>query len=452
MKRREFIIGATGSASMLLLNGAKAAPCPPPSFAGVPAVCPISTDSPEWVQTAIDNGWQPGEWLAVSGSSPTTGYGLSPTNTLLDVNSAGDSESQLDEGFIHSWTGATLASGHREYGTYIMGPGGSHGNYSKGTIYLFDLGTRTWEEVAGADNSGLNQSLGEYNSGRAITNHSASWPFYDSFRNEMAYPKGWGDPTSGSDQFPAPYGHGLDLAAVDSNGYSDSHWRRYPELTGITSSQLTGLGQQCGCAWDESRRKVWLLSANNSSSSTGVCASYDSAANSWTVHERHWSVFLHSAFAIDPIRDILVIPDGGTFDKIRLFDLKNPDTRLSGPTSTDSLWSAIQTGSGIPSDTSQWGWEWSSALGGFVMHKWGAGANTVKLAKYAGGGSSLQSGVNSDYTLNWSTLTAGSNAVSVPARVSGGSFKKFRLATWGNIEVAFFVPGSARSVYAFRVS
>lgn len=407
---------------------------------------------PSWVTTAISNGWGVGMWAAISGSSPS--YGLSATNTLLSVNTAGDNVSTLDEAFLHSWTGAAFCSGHRAFGTYIMGPGGSHNNYGKGTVYLFDLNTRTWEEVAGQASGSIDQTFGEWPGGRPARNHDNYWPFYDSYRNEYCFPKGWGDPTSGSDQYPIAYGHGFDLDAYDSSGPSDSHWRRYPQLTGITGSggvspsgQYNGLAQQCGGAWDSSRNAFWMVAANNSDSSSGLVAKYDSAANTWTVYAQQYSVFLHAAYAIDPIRDVLVMPDG-IFGVVRCLNLASPNTRYLAATGTSSLWTATNQGT-VPG-FGQIGWKWSTALNGFLYYSWGA-STTVRLASYVSGGT-FNAGSNTNYTLGWSTLTSGSNAVTPPSQVSGGAFSKFQLCRWGSQEVAIFYPRTDGAMYAFRVN
>jgi len=425
----------------LFLLGACGAPAPAPS------------EPPPWVSQAISKGWKPGQWLAISGSNPTNGYGLTPTNTLASVNTAGDSAQDLTHHFITSWTGAALCIGHRSYGTYMMGPGGNHNNYDKGTTYLFDLETREWEEVAGEDTSGFDPSspYGEYNSGRPVTNHSAWWPFYDSYRNEFAYPRGWGSPISGSDQYPKPYGHGLDLASYDTKGYSDKLWRRYPKLDGLTADELNGLCVQCGGAWDESRNSFWLVAAHNSLSASGIVARYSSVDNAWTLYEKQWCVFLGSAYAIDPIRDVLTMPGSYQNGRIYCLSLSKPNERYQEPRSTSALWVAQESGA-RPENYGQIGWHWSKARNGFIYYDWHSPA-TVRLASYVSGGT-FKAGQQTDYRLEWSVITSPDNSVVPTAKPSAGGnvYSKFQLARWGSVEIAFFYPRADGAMYAFRVS
>ena len=426
---------------------------------------PETPVAPAWVTTAITHGWAVGEWLAISGENPTSGYGLTATNTIADAASVGTAD-DFQQSLIDSWTGGAYCYGHRSHGVFVMGPAGNHGGIGGtvfGAVMLFDLATRTWEEVCGPDSSGTSdtsEGFGEYISGRPIGNHSAWWPYYDSFRNEFAIPKGWQDPASGSDQWPTKWGHGLNLSSYDDDGYSDSLWRRFGQavpVTGtvdssgnVTGGDLRGLAAQAGGVWDSSRNCYWAMGAHNSFSDSGFVARYDSALDTWTAYSAQWCAFVYSAFAIDPVRDVLVMATNNLGGVLQCLDLANPDVRYQGATTTNALWSATEQGT-PPSDYGQWGWEWSDAMGGFVQYDWNESQTNVRLASYVSGGS-LQAGVQTDYTVAWSSLLAGTNAVTPPEPTAAGCFSKFRLAKWGDTEIAFFPPRADGAVYAFRVN
>lgn len=457
MKRREFIVSAAGALGATAFDRALAGALPnPPANLIVDGGSQLNiaykaSDAPPWVNTAVSKGWAVGDWLAISGSAPTPGYGFTATNSVEDVATQ-PIPGGFEDAFIHAWNGAALCPGHRAYGVYMMGPGGAHNEYDRGDMFMFDLETRAWEQVAPPDTSGYDPSttFGEYNDGAPVGNHSAWWPFYDSNRNEFCLPRGWGDPMSGSDQYPKPYGHGFGLSGYDRSGYAPSMWRRYPQLSGLTPSQLNdGLSQQCGGAWDEARKSYWLLSANNSFSSSGIVARYDSSANTWTTYTPQWCIFLGSAYAIDPVRDVLVMLTMNS-DPIRCLDLKNPSERYQSPTSTSALWTAQETGGSKPSNYIECGWEWSDAHQGFIYYCWDS-PSRVKLAQYAGGGS-FAAGSQTDYALNWSDISVGNNGITPPGQVSAGSYSKFRLAKWIGIEIAFFCPRTSGAMYAFRVT
>jgi hypothetical protein len=459
MKRRDFVVSATSAAGLALVGRAHGAPCPPTlgiigGSAEPPLTCPASTEAPPWARDAISGGWNVGEWLAISGPTPTSGYGLSATNTLQSVATA--PVGALEDALIHAWNGGTLCHGHRNFGVYMLGPAGAHNQYDRGDMYMFDLETRRWEQVAPPNTSySVGNQFGEYNNGAPLTNHTVFFPFYDSHRNEHALPKGWGSPSGGSDTYPIPYGHGFSLSAYDGSGYSPAQWRRYPRLDTLSGSggagpseQMAGLGAQCGGCWDEVRKSYWLVGAHNSISTSGLVAKYDSVANAWTEYAQQFSVYLLGSYAIDPVRDVLVMPGGMDQFAQSLFclSLANPNARRQ----TNRLWEAVEQGT-PPSTYAELGWVWSPGRNGFLCYDWWGSRTQVKLARYVSGGN-FTAGQNTDYTLAWSNLLAASNAVSPPAVKSAGAFSRFRLARWGATEIALFTGNITGPVYAFRVT
>jgi hypothetical protein len=420
-----------------------------------------NTTPPAWATSAISAGWAVGTWARISGPGPS--HGLPATNTCWDVaDQNGTWPSNFDNGLFQAWNGAVLNHGHRDYGTMMLGPGGAHNEYGRGDVYLFDLGTRTWEEVAPPNTSGMpapsSNPYGEYNDGVPIKNHCGRWGFYDSYRNEFAYPKGWASPTSGSDQYGRKFGHGFDLSGYDSSGYSSAQWRRYPSLdminiTGVESPtnhmwslEMGGVGTIHGCVWDEGRNSVWMLAAHYSSGNN-FFARYDSPRNKW-VRYAGQQTCLTGTGAVDPIRDVLACP--ATYG-IALCQLSSANRRRSG-TGGSAFWYATETGTEKPSSHGMCGWEWSEALDGFIYFRSSADPAKVKLAKYVSGGlDPFPIGTNpADYTLNWTSLLSGSNTIVPPQK--SYSYSRFRLAKWGDTEIGFWLCGATEAVYAFRVN
>ena len=418
---------------------------------------PGTTLAPEWVEDAIDAGWAVGDWLAISGSSPTSGYGLTATNTPYGASTTSAGSATFQNWMIAAWNGGVLAHDVGNYGTYVLGPAGAHNEGGDGSMLGFDIETRTWTEVVPPNSSGLASSgFGEYNDGAPVGNHSACWYFYDSYNQRWAMPMGWEDPGSGSDTGRSAYGHALDLKSALSS-YSASQWDRLPPITDapiVSASDLADSAlwtQQAGGAWDERRKRYYCISGDDSSAYDAELAWYDAINNEWGSSTNTTVCFTHTNFAVDTRRDVLVT----SVD--RIIDLKNPDARFN-PTAgaANQNWQSVNTGS-APARSSaarpDVGWEFSDKLDSFLMYN--DNANTVYRAAYVSGGDSFTQGVASDYTLNWSVFSSGSvgqtNGVSPPS-TSAGPYNRFKLIQWGHHEIAFVQQSVTGAMYALRVN
>lgn len=427
-----------------------------------------SSSAPAWYNTAVTNGWPVGEWIRVGGT--TVDYGLTPTNTCLSVaTGAGSSAISLNADVFYGWDGATLCQAHRTHGTMLFGPGGAHNAGDDGEIFLFDLATRRWEEVAPKNLSGYDDPwspaipddanpYGEYNNGAPTKNHSGSWAFYDSYRHEWAYPKGWGSPASGSDQYFRPWGHGFNLAAYDANGYSPSQWRRWPQpltdpVLGFAAGQLSALGQISGGTWDAATNRYFISAAAT------VMAMWHSHTNTWTKLAPNGMSGVASA--IDPIRRVLVHAGAINYGPTGVYLLQLADvTRRNTIYAQESLWRAMMTGN-TPNlsdsfNMSGAAFQWSDALGGFIHYNNALNPTLVKVARYVSGGlSSFPQGVGYtpvDYTLDWSDLTLPTNTLTPFQNTGKSTMQRFRVAKWGAAEVGILADGATGPVYAFRIN
>lgn len=447
MDRRTLMkAAALGLVGGVLGRGAAAAtPCPPSLEGGSAACGKSSADAPAWAKQAIANGWAVGQWLAISGNNPTPGYGLTATNRMIDAATGGDNVIDLTNAVLDSWTGMALCGSHRASGSLAFGPIGNHnsqGGQYFGAVLLFDIATRRWEEVAPPNRSGLSENqFGEYRDGAPVGNHNTSWPNWDPHRNEFMHPRGWGSPSSGSDQYPSKYGHGLNLATCDASGYSPSCWRRYPEMPISGSFGASANGElrhlyQGTCQWDPNRKGFWVFGSSNSIASS-ILLFYDSVRNAWTRYDdivSDGNLGERMTMAIDPVRNVGVL-SGATLE---VFDLSNPNNR----TSNRGFWTATVTGT-VPPFNGRAGeaLTWSSASNAF-FYKASSGDAVYKLSYVSGGAS--------NYVLRGELITTGGET---PGTFTTGIFNKFQVKDYGSVVIGFQAPNvSDGPVYAFRAA
>lgn len=404
---------------------------------------------PAWVTTAIANGWAVGEWLAISGPSPTPGYGLTATNAPIDVATGGSNAVNYRDSALDSWTGTVFAKDLGLHGSFMVGPVGNHfgqGSEFFGSIQVFDVETRTWSELVPPNVSGFtaaSNQFGEYNDGEPITNHNASLLDYDPVRQELIIPKGWGSDSSGSDEYAGRYGHALDVGDVIANGYLANHsqWRRLPEMppeiTGVFQQVANGklrgwyFGQIC---WDSTRNVILAINAFNSDGQSGFVMTWD--GTNWAYYGGHFAVYQDSALAHDPIRDIILIVDG-ILDNFEAMDPANPAARSGATGNGSSFWNVTVNGLTAGGRASL---EWSDALGAFLYSN---NSSAVYRLDYV-------SGDHTNLVLNATNITTGGPT---PTSFNTGQFNKFRVADYGSQGIALRQTREADgSCYAMRLN
>lgn len=404
-----------------------------------------TSNAPAWVATAKAGGWSIGEWIQVGGASPA--YSLAATNTAHAATTASISANDLTAAMLTSWTGAAFCGDYGTKGGMFYGPMGNHnsqGSNSFGSVLVFDVDTRTWVERFAPDTSGIPadlidgnfgncSELGEYNSGCAITNHNGSHCVYDPHRKEYSHVRGWGNPSTGGDQYASKYGHGFHV-----ENYT---WRTYPEMPagGVFQNAKDGSNPQGGYSWqtpvwDPNRSGFWFPTGFNSSSATGGLFFYDSANNTWTSYDPQWSIHQDHCSAIDPVRD-LYISTNSTFDDTRVIDLSSPNARSSGT----SLYTATDTGS-VNNSASRCSLEWSDVLGAFIHV---TNDCTIRRIDYVSGGLT-------NLVLNWSLVSTSGDT---PPSILNGHYNHFQIAEWGNDVIGFRIDNhSDGAMYAVRLN
>ena len=419
-----------------------------------------SSTPPAWVTTAIQSGWAEGEWLAVSGPNPTPGYGLTPTNNLVDVKSTPVRGGGVD-GIFDEWCGGWGAPNVRTYGMIGVGRGGGHMGYVGNDVFGFDLAIRTWEEVIPDYTGGgsINTTYGEYADGSPLGSHNGSWWFYDEDGKELGMPKSWMSHSLGSDAASVPWGHSISLEAVLSAGYKGNAaatWQRHGEQTPDNS----GCKQQAGAAWNPVDGKVYYEGAYSSVSSSGTFGSYDPETDSYTEYAQPWSsigaAFTGANPAIDPVRNVWALSVfTGYGDNVMVRDLNNPaaNRRTNYSANCDESWPAVQINK--PADLiGRAGWEWSPTQNGFLYYGSMSGGRDVYLAEYTGPATPIFTPNGSTtYELTWKRLDKGTNGVGpVAMNTPNGNHDRWQVIAWGAAEVAFIMQRENNTVNAFLVS
>lgn len=437
-----------------------------------------AADIPEWVATAISNGWAVGTWLRISGSEAqlTPGRGLEngyTGNTLQSVKTTTDGVASGLAGILESYSGGTIAPNLGGYGSCVLGLNGGHGTYNNANdVFRFDFGSRLWTEIVPSTygtNLPTAQSApyGECADGSPVNSHTAFWPFYDTARSEFVLPKGWQSSGLGSDQLSnyAEYGHYISAPAAEA-GYAASQWQRLPLASMVnTSDKISAWLQQCGGAWDETRQKYWFWTQTNT---WGIFGCYNSADRSLTDYSASWAGALKGAFmsgvginagyAIDPDRNALIIPQFRYGDSVMIYNLDAPSTYRS---SNYTAWLATNTGTIPPDKGTAVGWAWApnlsnpysaSGKGGFVA--W----NTAMLSNVAKALPTVQtptfnSGQETNYGLEWSNMTTDATVAPVPYTILGGyMFGKFMVMSYGDIDIGYAITSVDGAVSAFRIT
>jgi hypothetical protein len=378
----------------------------------------VPADAPDWVASLT-----PGTWSAIS------------TNTLADLDPEDDPDAnpahpgsapwrgnEGQSGVIDDWCGGALAYGLGAHGSLLVW-GGGHAGYYGNEIYAFDLGTRTWSRLS----------------------DPYPTPVFD---DVDAYPTGFfpdGSPvvphTTDRVEY-HPGTHSFVTLEVEQNnfgGYTTStpamfsldrrQWRRSP----TSPEHLWYMGWS---AYDSTRELLWTEGsaaggANPMSSFDPTPANADGTYGAWAQHVPQVGA-LGAMGAYDPLDDAILVTSFRSGTDIFGIDPASP----SDPAVT------IAQGGDVPPDRHEaHGWEWSATRESFVF--W-AGGHVYELARSDGG---------ADWrTATWAWVDITNPAsTTVPEYASNGVFGRFRIARYGDVEVAITVGSTTGPVHAFRL-
>lgn len=414
-----------------------------------------SSTTPTWIDTAIAGGWTVGTWARISGPSPT--HGLSVTNTIRSVKTVDPSDSRF-QGIIKNWSGGWLAPNYGTYGSFGVGVGGGHGDnsgYTGNDVFRFDLGTRLWSEIHARQSGAVDQTFGDFANGSTQAMHTyftwAATPALPGHPSGMlVIGRSSADSGLATPQAARPYGRSFDLAT--------KVWTRLDQIPG--SATRNCWTQACSGIWDTTRSRYWLWAiANNGQTNTTFAALNPLAAagSQWAETRpansgggHGWSSQgIEQVLVHDTVRDVIITLDYRTVDGAKYLFPGSPGTFFANNPTGFPI-----TETGTPPVKSEGGGiDWSTKDN--CAYYWtGATTSTVYKFAYASGSVGSQ-GVSGNLAYNWSMITnTGANTVTPVTQVDndGKTYNRFRVARYGNTQIAVTVTDVDGAVYAFRIS
>lgn len=288
---------------------------------------PMTPATPPWVERLSLH-----RWYAISGDRPE--LGLPPTalgtRYLIDTDPARDrllnpprtikerlrriagrEPSSPWHGVVgfsaitEAWNGAAYASRHGASGSMIVF-GGGHDDYFGSDVHAFDLASREWRRIADGYVAGGDDQYGAdarypdsvYPDGSPLPPHTYDYVQYDPVGNDYILFKGQTELGPKVKAIAIAHLFNLDTLA----------WRHGPAHPTVI------LNAGGWTTWDGSRRLVWGHSGDDGGGNAFIGFSPDGDNTDGTFG--HWSehfpnklpgVANHNAMQIDPLRDIIVV-------------------------------------------------------------------------------------------------------------------------------------------------
>jgi hypothetical protein len=307
------------------------------------------------------------------------------------------------------WCGGAFAAGFGAKGSLIAWCGG-HNDYFGNEVYAFDMATELWSRLTNPHTPiTFPATDGMWPDGTPSVPHTYGMVGYHPGTNSFA-----------SVQTEINNNGGNVAAVPVFFDFATKRWRRGPRAP---QPVLYG-----GWAAYDSSRDAWWAEGGATGGRFGkYVMGGDGSAGTWTMYDAKFSA-LDSMATRDPVRDVLVMTIFRGQTNMYGLDLTAPE---SDPV-------LLMQGGQPPARQGAHGWEWSERRQGFVYWRSGGDVYEVKLA-----GTDWRTG-----SWNWTKLTAASNSV-VPSQPTNGVYNRFRLARYGNTEIAVVVNDVAGRVYAF---
>ena len=204
-----------------------------------------------------------------------------------------------------AWNGAVYASRYGASGSMIIF-GGGHNDYFGSDVHAFDLATREWRRISDGYVSGSDNEYGAgarypdsiYPDGSPLPPHTYDYAQYDRLGNDYVLLKGQTELGRNVKAVAIPHLFNLDTLK----------WRHGPR-------HPTAILNSAGwTTWDESRRVLWGHSGDDGGGNAFIGYSPDGDNGNGTFG--HWSdhfpnklpgVANHNAMQIDPVRDIIIV-------------------------------------------------------------------------------------------------------------------------------------------------
>jgi len=341
-----------------------------------------------------------------------------------------------------AWNGAVLATRFGDAGSLIVF-GGGHNNYFGSDVHAFDLATRQWRRISDGFVQGGPEQYGEgafypnaeYPDGSPLPAHTYGYVQYDAVGNDYLMLKGNSELGPHVKAIAIPHMFNLDRL----------QWRRGP----LHPSAILNSGGFT--TWDASRRVLWGHSGDDGGGNAFVGFSPDGANADGTFG--HWGplhpnkfpgVANHNAMEIDPNRDLIVVLVHA-LDGLFAINPSDPAApavplRSSGtrpriadyaaleyaPNLDRLIYYSAQDGAAVHTIAAPPGSGWSALVAGEWDWAQCAGDKIDPIA---------DAKVASRYATNWRH-----------------TFGRFRVASWGSIDVALLIRHVDTPVYALRLN
>jgi hypothetical protein len=419
---------------------------------------------PEWVGRM-----QIGCWYRISGDRPD--LGLTPTargtRYLQDTDPARDERinpaSTLKERFrrllgrrpyapwqgrcgfpsiTEAWNGAVLASRFGASGSMVIF-GGGHDDYFGSSVHAFDLATRQWARLSEGYVTGRENDYGAgavytdsiYPDGSPLPPHTYGYVQYDPVGNDFILLRGQIELGPQVQSIPIPHLFNL----------NNLQWRRGPK----NPSAILGSGGWT--AWDGKRRILWGQSGDSGNAFVGFSPDGDNGdgtSGSWTTlfPKKIRQYADHNAMTMDTARDLLIATDHAA-RRLAAIDPSEPAKECVGLTLAGE----------IPKISEYAALEYSPSLDQVVYFEIDELLQTYSLA--APSGSSWSQWVETPWTSrrlisNPNSLDPIADAAALSAYAINRNqiFGRFRIATYGQIDVAILVRHIDTPVYALRLN
>jgi hypothetical protein len=418
--------------------------------------------TPHWLERMT-----PGCWYQIAGDHPDLGLSPTPVGTrfLIDTDPASDARINPARGakerlrrwlgrlphspwegrngfstITEGWNGAVFASRMGASGSMIVF-GGGHNSYFGSDVHTFDLSTRQWARVSDGYVSGAFNEYGAgavypesvYPDGSPLPPHTYGYVQYDPVGNDYLLLKGQQE--LGPDVKATPISHMFNLDSLT--------WRRGPKHPSAV------LGSGGWTTWDASRRILWGHSGDSGNGFIGFSPDGDNGDGtfgSWTpLYPKKIQPADHNTMAIDPERDMIVVVAGAA-NALYALDPKAPAgdlTRLSStgeqpvlaefagleyaPNLHRLVYYSARNGPQVYSMSGPHGSSWTQRTNG--AWKWRSILNgDNQLDPIAHGASCTMFGINKDHT-----------------------FGRFRVASYGAVDLAVLIRHVDSPVYAMRL-
>lgn len=341
-----------------------------------------------------------------------------------------------------AWDGAVLAMRFGESGSLIVF-GGGHNDYFGSDVHAFDIATREWRRISDGFAQGGREDYGggafypnaEYPDGSPLPPHTYGYVQYDGVGNDYLILKGNTELGPNVRAVAIPHMFNLDRR----------QWRRGP----LHASAVLNSGGFT--TWDASRRTLWGHSGDDGGGNAfiGFCpdgANANGTFGRWgPLHPSKFpGVANHNAMQIDSMRDIVVVL---AHARDSLFAINPSDPAApAAPLRSSGVRSCIAECAAI---------EYAPSLDRLIYYSPEDGATVHTIAAPRGSG--------------WPTLTAGewqwtrcvvagldpiedAKACSRHAINWRHAFGRFRIASWGTVDVALLIRHVDTPVYALRLN